>query len=340
MTGPARVGVRRDGQAVHAHGLAWPDGIAAEVWSLGARLASLTVPLRDGRRVEVLQTPADFAVVEGDTGYHGVVVGRVANRIAGARFRLDGREHRLTPNEGRNLLHSGAAGWSRRVWRFTEARERRCALELRSPVGEGGFPGAVLARVSFALTAPDALEIAWDAQVSAPTPIAMTHHLYFNLSGGAEPDIRNHDLQVAAPAYTPVNDEMIPTGELVRTAGTPFDFSRPRRLGEVLGVRDPQLTQAGGLDHTFVLEPRAPEAVRLRAPVSGLSLNMATDQPGVQVYTGQHLAAPFRPFGALALEPQAFPDAVNCPGFPPVIVRPGEPYRRFARYRFEAGAPA
>lgn len=300
---------------------------------------SLTAPVAGGRRAEVLQAPADLAAAEADTAYHGVVIGPVANRIAGARFMLDGRESRLAPNEGPNLLHSGAIGWSAAPWRFTVVEPHRAVLEHDAPAA-GGYPADVRARVTVSLPSDDALEIAWEAQVSAPAPVAMTHHLYFNLSAGAEREITDHELAVAAPAFTPVGAGLIPTGELRPVEGTPFDLRRPRRIGEVVAATDGQLALAGGgLDLNWVLDRGAPEALRLRSPASGLELHLATDQPGLQLYTGQTLTPPWTRFGAVAVEPQDFPDAVNRPEFPPVVVRPGTPYRRRARYRLVAGRP-
>lgn len=331
---PVPVGRLRDGREVLGWCFGAADGLRAEVWTYGALLHSLSVPLREGRRVEVLQSPPDLAAVEADDAYHGVVVGPVANRIAGARFTLDGREHRLTPNEGPNLLHSGAAGWSRRPWRFHRATATGCTLRLETPAGEGGFPGGARAEVAFSVERRT-LRIDWRASVTAATPVAMTQHLYFDLSGGADPDVRGHELRAEAPAFTPVGPNMLPTGELRSTAGGWLDVARFRPLGELAGGADPQARAAGGLDHNLVLDPRRRRA-ELRAPSTGLRLELETDQPGLQVYTGQHLTAPFRPFSAVALEPQDFPDAVNRPSFPPVIVRPDRPYHRWATYRFEA----
>ena len=341
MTAPREVGTTRDGQTVLATVLSWPGGLAAEVWSRGAMLRSLTAPLADGRRAEALQAPVDLAAAEADKAYHDLVIGPVANRIAGARFTLDGRTSQLVPNEGPNLLHSGAIGWSRAPWRFAETTDRRCVLEHRAPAA-GGYPANVIARTSFALVAADTLEIVWEAQVSAPAPVAMTHHLYFNLSAGAEREITAHELRVAASAFTPVGPGLIPTGELRPVDGAPFDLRRPRRIADVLAAAgdDPQLRLgSGGIDLNWVLDRGAPEALTLRSPASGLELHLATDQPGLQLFSGQTLRPPFAPFSALAIEPQDLPDAVNRPNFPPVAVRPGAPYRRTAHYRFAAGAP-
>ena len=329
---PQPLGRLRDGRTVHGWRFGASDGLQAQVWSFGALLASLSVPGGGGRRVEVLQGPVDLAGAEAGDGHHGVVVGPVANRVAGARFSLDGREHRLAPNEGPNLLHSGSADWGRKVWRFADASPGGCTLRLETAAGEGGFPGGARAEVTFAL-AGDTLRIDWRAEVDAPTPIAPTHHLYFDLSGGADPDVRAHTLQVDAPAFLPVRADMVPEGELRPVAGGALDLRRPRPLGEVLAADDAQLRRAGGLDHCFAFDPRAGGRAVLHAPSTGLRLELRTDQPGLQVYTGQHLNAPFRPFSAVALEPEGFPDAVNRPGFPPVIARPGAPFRGFASYR-------
>ena len=338
MTPLRRIGTARDGALVEAAVLERPGGLHAVVWSRGAMLASLTVPLTGGRRAEVLQAPADLAAAEADPAYHDLVIGPVANRIDGARFTVDGRTSQLAPNEGPNLLHSGAIGWSAAPWRFTAVEPHRCVLEHDAPAA-GGYPAGVRARVTVSLPADDTLELVWEAEVSAPAPVAMTHHLYFNLSAGAEREITGHELQVAADAFTPVGPGLIPTGELRPIDGTPFDLRRPRRIGEVVAAADPQLALGGGgFDLNWALDRTAPEALRLRSPASGLELRIATDQPGLQLYTGQTLKAPWPRFGAMAIEPQDFPDAVNRPEFPPVVVRPGAPYRRHARYHFVAGA--
>ena len=342
MSEPRLIGETRDGQPVHAVVLEGPTGLAAEVWDRGAMLRSLTAPLADGKRVEVLQAPADLAAAEADGAFHNVVIGPVANRIDRARFVVDGRTCRLPPSEGPNLLHGGALGWSRAAWRFVDGDARRCVLEHVAAAAHG-YPADVHARVGIALIDDDMLEIVWEAQVSAPAPVAMTHHLYFNLSGGWEREIGGHELQVAADAFTPVGPGLIPTGEVRPVAGGAFDLRRPRRIADILdGARhDPQFALGGGgLDLNWALDRHASPALALRSPASGLELSLTTDQPGLQLYSGQTLPPPFARFGALAIEPQDWPDAVNRPGFPPVVARPGEPYRRWARYRLRASAPA
>ena len=197
--------------------------------------------------------------------------------------------------------------------------------------------------VTFALVGDHALEITWEARTDRPTPLAMTHHPYFNLSGRPRTPVLDHTLQVASEAVTPVRAGLIPTGALLPVERTPFDLRSARRLGDVLSQQHQQLVIPRGYDLNWVLDAGrdpAEEVVELRSPESGVSLHLSTDQPGLQIYSGQGLGHPFVPHGALVLEPQDFPDAVNTPAFPPVVLRPGGTYRRWARYRFAAGEPA
>ncbi|MBE7216933.1 MAG: galactose mutarotase [Caulobacteraceae bacterium] len=336
-----RLGETPDGSAVHKVRLGGADGLSVELLDFGATLAAIHAPAASGPPIQVLLGYDDLQGWLDDRNYHGRVVGRVANRIAGARFDLDGETYRLTANQGPNTLHGGAVGWGGRPWRIEDASAERAILAYVSPDGDEGFPGEVRARVAFRLLGGDTLEIAWEARAERPTPVAMTHHPYFNLTGRPRTPVLDHTLQVAAQAVLPVRPGLIPTGETLEVERTPFDLRSPRRLGDVLAMQHPQLVIPRGYDLTWVLDPdrgEAPAAV-LRAPETGLELHLSTDQPGLQVYSGQGLGHPFAPQGAVALEPQDFPNAVNTPAFPSVILRPGERYLRRARYRFLAGAP-
>ena len=333
-SGPARVGALRDGREVRGVRLGAEGGLQAEVWDEGAILRSLRVPTARGP-VEVCPNPPDLAGFEADGGYHGRVIGRVANRIGGARFTLDGVGFRTEANENGSTLHAGPDGWHHRPWRFEAVEADRCVLAYDSPAGEGGFPGAVRATVAFAVAA-DALEIVWEAQAAAPTPVAMTHHLYFNLDGPGG-DTLAHRLRIAASAVTAVDARLVPTGELLPVAGTALDLREGRAMSELARADHPQLAAGGGVDLNYVLD-RGDDAIALWSERSGLAMHVTTDQPGCQVYGGQGLGPPFVRYGGIALEPQAWPDAVNRPGFPPVTLRPGERYRRSARYRFAATA--
>jgi aldose 1-epimerase len=300
--------------------------LALDIIPHGAAIGSLTV---DG--IEVLLQPQGMSEAEADRQYLNQLVGRVANRIAGGRFALDGETHQVSTNEGENTLHGGKVGWSMRDWRLETGEDGVRALYV-SPDGEMGFPGEVRVRATIAFVADDAFEIAYAATVDRPTPVNLTPHLYFNLAGRTGTTMLDHDLTVAAGAITPCGPGLIPTGEVMPVEGTPFDFRQGRRIGEALKDAHPQLALAGGIDHNFVLEGRG-VALRLYAPETGITLEVETDQPGIQLYGGQKMKAPWVSHQALAIEPQDFPDAVNQPGFPSTLVRPGETYRRRVRYR-------
>ena len=193
------------------------------------------------------------------------------------------------------------------------------------------------ARASFSLPDPASLLISYEAITDAACPVNLTHHLYFNLSGDHRHPVTDHLLSIASPAMTPVRPDLIPTGEIAPVEGTPFDLREAKRIGDAMAQAHPQIALAKGYDHNWVLAPDARPALTLRSPETGVSLEIETDQPGMQVYSGQGLAEPFAPFCGLALEPQGFPNAVNTPGFPDVVLRPGETYRRRVLYRFGLG---
>ena len=302
--------------------------LSAEILTLGATLRSLRF-----EGVEVLLRLDDLGAYATDDYYLNPIIGRCANRIAGGRFEIDGEAFQISTNEGSNTLHGGAEGWNRRTWSVEQADETALTLSYVSPDGEMGFPGEVRATVAFRLT-DEALEVVSSATTDRATPVNLTHHLYFNLSGDDQTPILDHTLEIAAEAITPTGPGLIPTGALLPVDGTPFDFRTPRRIGDVLAEQHPELAAAGGLDANFALTGAAP-ALRLRSPESGIAMTVETDQPGVQIYGGQGLRTPFVKNGALAIEPQGFPDAPNHPNFPSVILRPGETYRRSALYRFK-----
>ena len=336
-----RFGALRDGRTVRAASLTWPGGLAVEVLDYGAIVRSLRVPARAGP-VEAVLGFYSLRAYEADHGYQGAGIGRCANRIDQARFEIDGRAFQVVANEGTTCLHGGVPGFDKRLWRFEEPLDpdgRTVALTYASPDGEEGFPGAVTARIVFTLTAADELAIGYSAETDAPTPVNLTHHLYFNLSGDHRSPALDHTLAIAASATTPVRPDLIPTGELAPVEGTPFDLRGGRVIGEALAEPHPQLTIPKGYDHNWALEAGAEPAVRLSCPRTGVSLSITTDQPGLQVYSGQGLAEPFAPFSGLALEPQGFPNAVNTPAFPDVILRPGQVYRRRSLYRLQSGEP-
>ena len=304
----------------------------------GARLALLRAPDRDGVRGNVVLGLADYAA---DRDYLGATVGRYANRIAGGTFVLDGRRYTVPCNEGDVALHGGPDAFDRHEFRADPVvagpdGARSVTLRRSSPDGENGFPGTLEVAVTYAVRGPE-LAIEHTATTDAPTVVNLTNHAYWNLTGRGG-TVEDHRVRIPADHYLPVDDRLIPTGELAPVVGTPFDLRTPVRLGTHLREGHPQLRRARGYDHTFV-PAGAPGELRLAAsveePVSGRTLTVLTDQPGVQLYSGNFLdgtivlrdGTSVRQGDAFCLEPQQFPNAPNQPSFPSTVLRPGERYR-------------
>ena len=314
--------------------LALPSGVWAGIDPLGATLTALVLPDRAGRLADVLLSPA----TRGGGPYMGVTVGRYANRIAGAAFALDGTTHRLSANDGPNCLHGGAEGFDARDWQVAESEPRGVTLRLSSPDGDQGFPGRLTAEAAYALSEDAAgvrLALTLTATTDRATPVSLTNHAYLNLSGGDE-TIEDHRLGVAARRYLPVTPAAIPLPEApAPVAGTPFDLRTPARLGERLAAPHPQIAAMGGIDHCLALDGHGlSAAATLAHPRSGRRMVLWTDAPGMQVYTGNGLSGVAlrgggvaRRWGAVCLEPGAWPDAPNRADFPSAILRPGAVYR-------------
>jgi len=321
------------------------DGLRATWMNFGASLIGLEVPDRAGARVDVVlgfDTLAEYESARNP--YFGGLVGRCANRIAGARFSLDGREHVLAANEGRHHLHGGRRGFDRRAWESELLPEEfRVDFTLTSPAGEEGYPGTLTQRASYRLLPGGVLELQTQASCDAATLWNLTQHSYFNLAGRGS--VAEHRLSVRASRFVEVDAELIPSGGLVALAGSALDLRRARRLGECIELL--AHTPAGGLDHCFALDPGAGpglrEACRLEEARSGRVLEIATTLPGLQVYTGNRLddlagkrGQRYPRHGGVCLETQGFPDAVHHAHFPSVVLRPGELRRETTRWRFSA----
>lgn len=318
-------------------------GLRARVMSWGATLLELTVPDRNGVPRDVVLGFDDPRAYQGKHPYFGCVVGRFANRIAGARFELDGRACELSVNEGRNQLHGGVRGFSWVDWQlFRERSTGSPEVSFRhvSPPGDEGYPGELSVEVTYSLTEDDALRIEWEARTTEPTHVNLTHHAYWNLAG--EGDVRGHELQLYASRFLPVSEELLPTGELRPVEGTPMDFRMPVELGTRLGAPDTQLERGkGGFDHCWVLDhPRL--AARLYEPLSGRVMEVSTTQPALQFYSGNQLEGTlhgkrnvaYGKYGGLCLETQHLPDSPHHPSFPTTVLRPGQTYAQSASYRF------
>jgi aldose 1-epimerase len=331
--------------------------LAMECLGLGCAITRLVAPGRDGRDGRAANVVLAYGDVqdyaaEARREYFGVVVGRVANRIGHARFVLDGREHRLATNDGANHLHGGRRGFGRQCWRLFESRGGQVArvrFRLTSPDRHEGYPGALTALVSYTLAPDDTLRIEYEATATAATVVNLTQHSYFNLGGEHCHDVLGHAIEIAADEVCTVDRGLVPTGELRDVSGTPFDLREARAIGLALARPDPQLRIAGGFDHCYALRgwrDRAPplrHACTLTEPHSGRRLRVATDQPGMQFYTGNFLdgtagGTDGRAYGrhaGLCLETQHFPDAPNHPEFPSIVLRPGERYATTTLLRFD-----
>ena len=311
-----------DGRAVEAYTL--DNGtLRAEILTFGAALDRLFVPDRDGKMENILSTFDSLEARLAGSQYQGEVVGRYANRIAAAKFALNGKEYHVTPNEKNgNCLHGGGE-FSRDLWQATPIGDASLELTFASPAGAHGFPGAVKATVRCTLQG-SALIIDYRAQSDADTVLNLTNHAYFNLAGRG--DILGHVLQIDADCYLPIDANSIPTGELRRVEGTPFDFRQGKPIGQDIGADDPQLTQVGGYDHNYC----NPRAIEVTEPITGRRMAVMTDLPGVQLYTGNNLPAPHTAF---CLETQAWPDSPNqWPG--QCLLKAGETYQTVTKFNF------
>lgn len=310
----------------------------------GAAVRALHVQGRDGLRRNVVLGHQQGQTYGEDRHYLGACIGRYANRIRDGRFLLDGVAHQLPANDRGNHLHGGPDGFHRRTWSVTEADERSAVLRLVSPDGDEGYPGRLDASVRYEVD-QDAVRITFRARTDAPTLANLTSHAYFCLAGEGLGTVEDHDLQVHAQQFLPVDATGIPTAGAAAVAGSPFDFRSPTQLGQALSGPHPQLALAGGVDHNLVLDGSGLRPVaELRSPTSGIGLQVWTDQPGLQVYTGNSFdgtvvgtsGRAYRQHGGIALEPQAFPDSPNRRDFPSAVLRPGEDYTCAIEWRFTA----
>ncbi|QDU64267.1 Aldose 1-epimerase precursor [Planctomycetes bacterium Pan216] len=340
-------GETADGVAVSEYTLTNPNGMVAKLITRGATLRELHVPDAKGNLADVVLGFDDVAGYESEGNqYFGTTTGRVANRVAKGKFTLNGKEYSLATNNDPNHLHGGGPrSLDKVVWNaepFGTDNGQGVTFTYTSPDGEEGYPGNLAMAVTYTLTNNNDLRIDYKATTDQATPVNLTHHSYFNLSGAGSSTVLDHELMLNADRYTPTDETLIPTGKLAPVSGTPLDFTKPTVVSE--RIDELVSTPALGYDHNYVLNKKGDElalAAKLRDPSSGRTMSVLTTEPGVQFYTGNFLmdqkgkggkAYPKR--SALCLETQHFPDSVNQPTFPSVILNPGQTYRQTCIYRF------
>jgi aldose 1-epimerase len=339
------------GEKVEALTLTNSRGVSATVITYGATLQSLIGPDRAGKKADIALGFADAAAYAKNASYFGASVGRFANRIGKGRFAIDGKTYQLAlNNNGVAALHGGVKGFDKVVWKVLSAKAGPTAsvtFGYVSPDGEEGYPGTVTATATYALDEQSNLTITYGATTDKPTIVNMTNHALFNVAGeGSSEGAMGNVLTIPADGYTPVDSELIPTGKITPVAGTAFDFRTPKAVAaRVRDARDPQMVIGRGYDHNYVLNGKAGGAPRLAArladPKSGRVLEILSDQPGIQFYSGNFIDGTmvgksgkiYRQGDGIALEPQHFPDAPNKPQFAPVRLDPGQTYRNVMIFR-------
>jgi len=335
----------RDGKEVYLLTLTNKAGNVIRLTNYGAKLNWIEVPDKNGKKDNITFGYDTFeGTVAGDMSF-GSVVGRYANRIAKGKFTLDGVEYTLPLNNGPNTLHGGPGGWHSVVWKTEVLKDSsfpKVKFTYHSPDMEMGFPGNVEAEVIYTWTDNNEIVIDYNCTTDKKTVINVTNHAYFNLHGAGNGEILDHELTLRASAFTPVDSFMIPTGEIRPVAGTPFDFTTPHTIGERIGENYDQLILGKGYDHNYVLDNKEEVDVIVYEPVSGRILEVITDQPGMQLYTGNFLTGnqighggkPYNYRTGFCLESGHYPDSPNHPEFPSTVLNPGETYKTQTIYRF------
>lgn len=340
-------GKLEDGTTVDTYTLKNRNGLQLEITNYGGTVVTLLTPDRRGRFADIVLGYADVRGLGSDTSYFGALIGRYANRIARGKFTLNGVEYHLPQNNGVNHLHGGLKGFHKVLWQAREVpRADGVALELTyfSKDNEEGYPGNLSVTATYVLTNANELRIEYAATTDKETVVNFTHHSYFNLVGAGSGDILGHELKINADRFTPVDETLIPTGELRAVKGTPFDFTRATAIGSRINQTDQQLIFGKGYDHNFVLNKKGQElslAANVYEPSSGREIEMWTTEPGVQLYSGNFLdkvpgkaGKIYQKRGGFCLEAQHFPDSPNQPGFPSTVLKPGERYTQTTVYKF------
>ena len=327
-----------------------PNGLVAKITNYGCIVTELHVPDRDGKFADIVLGFDNLDDYIKDTPYFGAVVGRYGNRIAKGKFTLNGKEYSLAVNNDQNHLHGGLKGFDKVIWDAQAMNTKdgpALKLTYLSPDGEEGYPGNLSCTVIYTLTNKNELKISYEAETDKPTPINLTHHSYFNLAGHDAGDILAHEIMIDADRTTPVDEGLIPTGQIAPVKGTPMDFKKPTPIGARIDQQDQQLKFGRGYDHNWVLNNNSGElalACSVYEPTTGRVVDLYTTEPGMQFYSGNFLdgsnigkgGAVYNLRNGFCLETQHFPDSPNRPEFPSVILQPGQKYKHVTAYRFSA----
>jgi aldose 1-epimerase len=339
-------GKTREGTPVDLFVLTNANGAVAKIITYGAIITELHMPDRNGKNDDVVLGFDNLDPYQGGHPCFGSTIGRVTNRIGGARFMLDGKEYKLAVNSGPNSIHGGLKGFHKIVWKGEPVESNDGAavkMTYLSRDGEENYPGNLSVAVVFTLTNQNELKLDYTATTDKPTPVNLTNHNYFNLGGAASGDCLGHELMLTADKYTVADDQLIPTGEIKEVAGTPLDFTKPA----LIGARIAEVTATRGYDNNYVLNSGGKAlalAARAYEPKTGRVLEVWTTEPAVQLYTANGLngkligkgGVGYPKHGGFALETQHFPDSVNKPNFPSTILRPGETYKQTTVWKFSA----
>jgi aldose 1-epimerase len=326
------------------------NGMTVKITNYGAIITSIVVPDRDGNMADIA---LGFDRVEDyvnavDKPYFGAIVGRYGNRIANGEFTLNGETYSLLKNNGKNHLHGGAIGFDKVIWNAVYQQEsNQVTLSYLAKDMEEGYPGNLSLQVTYSLTTDNQLNVDYQATTDKATPVNVTQHTYFNLKGEGQSTILDHELMLNAKKFTPIDESMIPTGQLLDVAGTPFDFLTAKPIGRDIGKDDQQLKFGLGYDHNWVLDkggnPRSMTlAAKVYEPTSGRVMEVFTSEPGIQFYCGNFLdgrlkgksGKPYVHRGGFCLETQHYPDSPNQPDFPNTILEPGETFKSQTAFRF------
>jgi aldose 1-epimerase len=354
QTPAAKAGVQQqpfgnvDGRAVTLYTLTNSHGMEVRAMNYGGIIVSIRVPDRSGHPADVVLGHETLDGYRPNPPYFGAIVGRYANRIANGSFKLDGETYSLPKNNGPNTLHGGTIGFDKVVWDGEPLNGKTgVAFSYFSKNGEDGFPGNLRVKVTYTLTNANAIEIDYEATTDKATPINLSNHSYFNLKGEGEGDILDHEIMINADRFTPVDKNLIPTGELRSVKGTPLDFTQPTKIGARIDDTYEQLALAHGYDHNFVINRQGGGlvlAARVYEPTTGRTLEVSTTQPGIQFYTGNFLDGTvtgkqghvYKHRYGFCLETQHFPDSPNHPSFPNTILKPGETFHEKTVFKFSA----